>query len=114
MPDIQNLNTNTYTIAVDNTSKSATLTPTDTEQSIVIIYNGSTTAAFVVSGVTAPTAVFPTSATVPLAGKVIAPGATVTFTKQTTHGFFSTLFPEYFRQIRLICLQVSIHLLVRA
>lgn len=88
---LQNLNTNTYTIAVDASSKSATLTPTDKAANSLIIYNGSTTAAFVVSGETAPTAVFPTSATVPLQGKVIAPGATVSFTKVTTHGFVSAI-----------------------
>ncbi len=88
---LQNINTNTYVIAVDASSKSATLTPTDRATNTLIIYNASTTAAFVVSGVTAPTAVFPTSATVPLQGKVIAPGATVSFTKNTDHGFISAI-----------------------
>jgi hypothetical protein len=88
---IMNVNTNTYVIAVDNTNKSATLTPQDTNQSKLIIYNGSTTAAFVVSGKTAPTAVFPTSATVPLQGKVVGPGAIVTFSKNTDHGFISAI-----------------------
>ena len=86
-----NLNTNTYVIAIDNTSKSATLTPADTNTNSLVMYNGSTTAVFVVSGFTAPTAVFPTSATVPLQGKVIGPGVTTTFTKNTTVGFISAI-----------------------
>lgn len=89
--DIQNLNTNTYVIDIDNTNKSATLIPQDINQSVLIIYNGSTNSVFVVSGKTAPTAVFPTSATDPLQGKVIPPGAVVSFTKNTDHGFISAI-----------------------
>lgn len=86
-----NLNTNTYTIAIDNTSKSATLTPQDTNTSTVLLYNDSTNAVFVVSGVTAPTAVFPTSATAPLQGKVVGPKTTAAFTKNYTDGFISAI-----------------------
>lgn len=89
--DIMNLNSNTYTIAIDNTSKSATLIPQDTNCTSLVIYNGSDKAVFVVSGVTAPTAVFPTSATVPLQGKVIGPGVTTTFSKNQYHGFISAI-----------------------
>lgn len=89
--DIQNLNTNTYVIAIDNTSKSATLIPQDANQTSCILYNGSTNAVFVVSGKTAPTAVFPTSATVPLQGKVLAPGSIQTFTKNIGDGFISAI-----------------------
>lgn len=88
---IMNLNTNTYVIAIDNTSKTATLTPNDANQSSLILSNGSTTAVFVVSGKTAPTAVFPTSATVPLQGKVILPGAIVTMSKNIGDGFISAI-----------------------
>lgn len=89
---VMNVNTNTYVIAIDNTSKSATFTPQDTNQSSMIISNGSTTAVFVVTGKgSAPTAVFPTSATVPLQGKVILPGAIVTLTKNTDHNFISAI-----------------------
>lgn len=89
--DIMNLNTNTYVIAIDNTNKTATLTAPDINTTSCVIYNGSTNPVFVVSGVTAPTAVFPTSATVPIQGKVIAPGATVSFTKRSREGFFSAI-----------------------
>lgn len=89
--DIMRLNSNTYTIAVDNTNKTATLTAPDINTTSCVIYNGSTNAAFVVSGETAPTAVFPTSATVPIQGKVIAPGATVLFSKGVKHGFISAI-----------------------
>lgn len=88
-----NLNTNTYVIGISNLSASATLTPLDANQSSVVLYNGSTTAVFVVSGnaASAPTAVYPTSATVPLAGKVIGPGVTTTFTKNAGDRFISAI-----------------------
>lgn len=88
-----NLNTNTYVIAIDNTSKSATLIPQDANQTSLILSNGSTTAVFVVTGgdAAAPTAVFPTSATAPLQGKVILPGAIVTMTKNANHKFISAI-----------------------
>lgn len=90
-----NLNTNTYVIAIDNTSKSATLTPQDANQSSLIITNGSTKAVFVVSGKgAAPTAVFPTSATVPLGGKVVLAGAIVTLTKNIGDNFISAIQAE--------------------
>lgn len=89
--DIQNVNTNTYVIAINNTSKSATLITPDINTTSMIIYNGSTNPVFVVSGVTAPTAVFPTSATVPVQGKVIGPGAETTFTKNPTHKYISAI-----------------------
>ncbi len=87
-----NLNTNTYVIAIDNTSKSATLIPQDANTQSLILSNGSTTAVFVVSGKdAAPTAVFPTSATAPLQGKVILPGAIVTMTKRIGDNFISAI-----------------------
>lgn len=87
-----NLNTNCYTIAIDNTSKSATLTDPDVNLTSLIIYNASTNPVFVVSGISAaPTAVFPTSATAPLGGKVIGPGATVTYTKNPDHKYVSAI-----------------------
>jgi len=87
-----NLNTNTYTIAIDATSKSATLNPQDANQSSLIISNNSTTAVFVVTGKdAAPTAVFPTSATAPLPGKVILAGAIVTLTKNIGDNYVSAI-----------------------
>lgn len=77
------LNTNTYVIAVDNTSKKATLLGNDVNYPNLVIENGSTTACFVFSSPSSSaTAVFPTSAVNPLAGKFIAPGATVAFGKE--------------------------------
>lgn len=87
-----NLNTNSYAISIDNTSKSATLIDNDVNSKSLILFNGSTNPVFVVSGQTAaPTAVFPTSATAPLQGKVIAPNATVLFEKNSTHKYISAI-----------------------
>lgn len=87
-----NLNSNCYVIAIDNASKSATLNETDANTNSLVIYNGSTTPVFVVSAKgSAATAVFPTSATVPLKGKVIGPGATQTFTKNPGHNYISAI-----------------------
>lgn len=86
-----NINTNTYVIAIDNTSKAATLTPSDAGQSSVVLYNGSDKAVFVKSSAASATLVFPTSATVPLSGKVVAPGATVTFTKNPDDKYINAI-----------------------
>ncbi len=88
----QQLNTPTYTIAIDNTSKAATLIDKDIPTPNWIITNLSTTAVFVVSGQdSAPTAVFPTSATVPLDGKVIPAGFSVTYGKNPLHKYISAI-----------------------
>lgn len=69
-PDI---NLDCYAIAVDNTSKSATLKTTNPAGCVIDGFNDSTTAVFIVAGATAPTAVFPTSASTPVKGQVIGP-----------------------------------------
>lgn len=85
------LNSNTYEIGASTSNAVATLVQGDINTSRWIIYNGATTNAFVVGGVTSPTAVFPTSATAPLAGKVIAPGSTQTFAKDSKHAFLAVI-----------------------
>ena len=88
----QSLNSNTYTIAVDATSKSATILDNEITVNNVLFYNDSTNAVYVVSGLSsAPTAVFPTSATVPVMGKVIAPKSTQVFTKPDNHKYISAI-----------------------
>jgi hypothetical protein len=75
-----NLNSPSYALAATTSSTSVTLTQSDANQTSLVIYNSGTSAVFLVSGYApAPTAVIPTSA--PLNGKMIAPGATVTFSK---------------------------------
>lgn len=87
-----NTNSNTYVIAIDNTSRSATLLNNDVNWPNLVITNLSDKAAFVVTGLdTAPTAVFPTSATAPKEGKVIPGGAVVTFGKVPGHQYVSAI-----------------------
>lgn len=88
----QNLNTNTYVIAIDNSSKSVQLTPQDTNQSTLIIYNDSTNPVFVVTGKgAAPTAVFPTTSNDPLAGKVIPSKQSMNFQKTAFHDYVAAI-----------------------
>lgn len=83
-----NLNSNTYVIAIDNTSKKATLTANDYDSPNILAYNGSDKAVFVfISSSSSDSAVFPTSATAPLAGKVIGPGAIMTFGKNPQQAY---------------------------
>lgn len=85
-----NLNTNTYKLSATTSSSSVTLLDQDANQSSIIVSNTGSVSVFLVSGKTsAPTAVFPTSATAPVQGKVIAAGAIVTMTKNTTDNFIS-------------------------
>lgn len=87
-----NMNAPCYTIAADTSSKSATLVPQDANAISVIISNAGTTPVFVVSGKgSAPTAVYPASATVPVAGMVILPGVTGTYSKQAGDNFISAI-----------------------
>ncbi len=78
--NIQDLNTPTYVIDVDDTSDSVTL-PALASATTLIIYNDSTNPAYVVggNGADAPTAVFPTSTT-QQNGKVIPSKSMVSFT----------------------------------
>lgn len=85
-----NMNTNVYVLAGANSSSSVTLLDQDANQTSVIIYNGGTVDVFVVSGKTsAPTAVFPTSGTIPVQGKVIGGGHTETYTKNANDKYIS-------------------------
>jgi hypothetical protein len=87
------LNTPTYVIGISSTSASATLTPQDANQAGLWLYNDSTTSVFVNStrGATATAAVFPTSATAPLNGKVIGPKAIVQFPKGIFDNFINAI-----------------------
>ena len=92
MSNPASVNSNCYVIAVDNTSKSATFVEMDINKPHLIMYNGSTQPVFVTLGKTsAPTAVFPTSATAPVQGTVIPPGAMATFSKTTTDKYISAI-----------------------
>jgi hypothetical protein len=78
---IQSLNTNTYVQTVSTSSVSITLAGNDlpavsptAKNATVILSNGGSNPIFAVSGPGATTAVFPSSATVPVQGKVILPG----------------------------------------
>lgn len=85
-----NLNTNTYTIPIDNTSRNIQLSPDDANQSSLVISNESTKSVFVVSQrATAKTAVFPTGSALP--GKVILPGAIVSWKKNVGDDFISAI-----------------------
>lgn len=84
-----NINTPTYTLSATSTSSAITFVDQDRNHASVNVYNSGTVAVFIVSGVTQPTAVFPTSATAPLAGTVIAPGAVETISKNSDHVFIS-------------------------
>lgn len=85
-----NLNIPTYKLSGTTSSSAVTLLDTDVNNTAVNIYNAGPNDVFLVSGATAaPTAVFPTSATAPLAGTVVAPGEIVTLSKNTTHKFIS-------------------------
>ena len=81
MIKVQDLNSDTYTIAVDATSKAATLDPAKNygSNAVVILTNVSTEPVFVVASRSSMTAVFPTSATEELAGKVIPAGAVMAY-----------------------------------
>jgi len=89
--DLMDLNTSTYTVAIDATSKNAILNANGRSATYVELYNASTNAVFVASSVNGVAIVFPTSATVPLDGKVIAPGTTISFKKNPMHGFISAI-----------------------
>lgn len=85
-----NMNTNTYTLSASTSSSAVTLLDQDANQTSVVAKNTGSVPVFIVSGKTsAPTAVFPTSATVPVQGKVIGAGNTETYTKNATDNFIS-------------------------
>lgn len=93
MMDIQGLNTDTYTISIDNTSKAATLNKLYPNGSKAILVNSSDKEVFVTAGTagTAGTAVFPTSASSPLVGKVVLPGSVVTYDIPDNTKFISAI-----------------------
>lgn len=85
-----NLNIPTYTLSATSTSSAVTLVETDINNTAVNVFNAGSVPVFLVTGATsAPTAVFPTSASVPINGTVIAAGAIETLSKNTTHKYIS-------------------------
>lgn len=81
---IHNIDSDCFCIAIDNTSKAATLKTTHPAGSVIKGFNDSDKAVFITSGKTQPTAVFPTSASVSVKGQVIGPK--MPFEYQLPHG----------------------------
>lgn len=81
MEDIQSLNSDTYVFTPSDSSGGVQFDKSYGNAVIhTIIYNGSTKDVFMINGIDSqPTAVFPTSASSPLRGKVIPPGAIVSY-----------------------------------
>lgn len=77
--ELQHINEDIYEIAPSDSSSSISLTKSYGPNAKAIFYNGSDQDVFVVSGVTAPTAVFPTSESTPVKGKIIPAGSVMTF-----------------------------------
>ena len=86
---VMNINTPTYKLSATTSNSSITLMPQDTLSSSVIVTVIGSGNVFLVSGVAAPTAVFPTSATVPVNGQVVPAGSTYTLSKNVGDGFIS-------------------------
>lgn len=85
-----NLNTPTYKLSGTTSSSSITLSPQDSSSTSLVIVNLGPNNIFLVSGATAaPTAVFPTSATIPVNGQVVPAGAIMTMTKNENDVFIS-------------------------
>ncbi len=80
--------------ALANTSAAVTLTAASINNSNVLVYNKGTTDVFVTSGITSPTAVYPSSATVPVLGQVIPPGQEMTYTKPIGHIYIAGIRPD--------------------
>lgn len=88
----KNGNANTYAVNASASSVSVTFTPEDKDEIFGLAYNSSQYPAFMVLGNNvAATAVFPTSATVPVAGTIIPAGGVASFTKTNAHGFVSVI-----------------------
>lgn len=88
MDNPQNINTNTYAVSSSATSQYVTLVPLDRASSRVIITNVTNYPCYVLSSdSSSSTAAFPTSATVPVAGKTVPSGAVLTFSKSTSEGY---------------------------
>lgn len=78
----------TYALASSATSSYVTLTPGDRNSSRIIITNITAYPVYVMcSDSSSSTAAFPTSATVPVNGKVIPSGSAMTYAKRTDEGY---------------------------
>lgn len=88
----QNINSDTYVLDATNTTSATALDVKYNPQGNLIIYNSSSTVAvFVTCSQGSGTAVFPTSSNDPKAGKVIPPGAMVTFEKNAEHNYLNCI-----------------------
>lgn len=91
----QLLNSNTYFLTASTSSAPITLTDDDANSSTLtnfIIQNTGLVPVFCVSGLSsAPTAVYPTSDSTPVAGKVVPAGAIVTYKRSTGHKYLSII-----------------------
>jgi hypothetical protein len=87
--NLQNINTKTYVLTPAAASSSITF-PAVPAGTKIVVYNDSTLPAFVVSGATAPTAVFPTSGAAK-EGKVVPSGAMVTFELNVNDAYLATI-----------------------
>jgi len=76
-----NINAKIYVVAATTASASVTLTAADALNTSVLITNDSTDDLFVASSNAALTAVYPTSASVPVNGNIIPANTTRAFTK---------------------------------
>lgn len=87
MQDPMSVNVDIYSIAIDNTSKAATLAADYKYNANGIFTNLSDEAVFVMCGKSGETAIFPTSSSVPVKGQVIAAGGVQTYNipAGTTH-----------------------------
>lgn len=88
MDNPQNIDSNTYAVSSSATSQYAVLIPSDRASSRVIITNVTSQPCYVLSSdSSSSTAAFPTSATIPVMGKVVPSGAVLTFSKSTSEGY---------------------------
>lgn len=81
----------TYAWASSTSESDITLTPEDRNASRVIVYNATAYFVVITAGETAATASLPTSASVPVACQVVAPGATMTYEKRPGFGVLSLI-----------------------
>lgn len=85
---LMDINTNTYMVTATTAgTDKATLTTTDTKIENVLVANLGSVPVFVVSGLTGLTITYPTSASVPLRGKIVPAGAVYAVKKSPSHGY---------------------------
>lgn len=90
---LMNIASPSYVItnASEATARSITITEADKTASNCVIYNATTSNAWVVAGSSSVTAVFPTSATEPSYGCLVGPGMMASWQKNPEHLYFSVI-----------------------